>query len=197
MSPIARSSDDPPNWSAQTKVPLASSLTTNASVPPAEVKGAIAAPGSRSAVPENHPDTVIPFAVSTPTDRASSSLVPPNVRAHINVPDELNLVTKPSNPPAAVTLATPTPGSKSTVPLNKPATMRLVLASTCTDEPALSPVPARVSAQTNAPLVSSLTMNVLKLVDESVVTPAVGSKSHVPPKSPTTYTFPLASRATE
>lgn len=86
------------------------------------------------------PTTVIIPELSILTDVpiADPEVLPPNARAQMNVWFSVNFminVLPRRNVPAEVRLVTPAPGSKSTVPINVPVTIRLPAASIAIDRP--------------------------------------------------------------
>jgi hypothetical protein len=133
---------------AGTVVPDEFNLTTNASSLPADVRLAVPALGSKSAVPSNPPVMYIFPEVSTATPRLVSEPDPPNCRAHTYDPDTSNLRTYASRTPLAVRFAAPALGSKSTVPAKDPVTYVFPEVSTAT--PTLSSEPDPPKTETVA-----------------------------------------------
>ncbi len=110
----------PPMLLAQSKLPEASSLLIKISSPPAEVRLNVPAPGSKSTVPANCPVVNTFPELSVDIEFPLSSWDPPILLAHKKSPLPSNLLMKTSSNPAPVRLNVPGPGSKSTVPLNRP-----------------------------------------------------------------------------
>jgi hypothetical protein len=196
-TPRLVSQPDPPNCRAHTYVPDEFNLTTNASSLPADVRLAVPALGSKSAVPSNSPVTYVFPEVSTATPRLVSQPNPANCRAHTYVPDEFNLTTNASWVPADVRLAVPALGSKSAVPSNPPVMYIFPEVSTATPRLVSEPDPPNCRAHTYDPDTSNLRTYASRTpLAVRFAAPALGSKSTVPAKDPVTYVFPEVSTAT-
>ena len=93
--------------------PRLSSFNKNASLNPADVRFAVAVSGSKSAVPTKEP-VMYDFAdPSTKIALATSLVVPPTCRTHMNAPEVSSFNTYTSWPPDESKVVVPAPGSKS------------------------------------------------------------------------------------
>ena len=114
--------DDPPTVLVQIKAPEALNFSTNESSFPFEEMVEIPAPGSKSTVPLKYPVTKTFPDASTAILLPKSASVPPTDFAQTKLLLASNLAITMSLLPTEVRLATPTPGSKSTVPSKSPIT---------------------------------------------------------------------------